>query len=400
MHFLLSRSYRVPLAVTSSERVMSSLKTQTIFRAAGERSFTPIRNDFLQNPDVPYEVKGLVSEILSRPKDWHVSVPGILETNNTVGKRKLHRMLIDAQPFIRGVRDHDDKGRIECVIYYVSDDPAEVEKAIQKKISATAKELVRAMDKQKSEAASDPQRQNSIVDTEPECSFAELDNAALDFAPQQKKEEKKERYEEKKESLSHAAQPAAAADERDAALARFENVKKAAKWNPQTSFSAAEAQFIKLPAEDQERAVDEAPRYERDSKGCDHRVSLNRYIRDRMFDRPKPEEPKPKGMPNVVWNEIQEAKAAKEAKEAGPPPDPAIQWRAYIDKRIANGGRDGRRILKSQIIHCLEGSRGWDRANCPLDWVVENYFPDLVEEPEPQMANVSIGPNGVIRGRA
>jgi hypothetical protein len=126
---------------------LSGEKPQTIFRSAGGRPYTSLSNEFLQDPDIPYELKGFVAECVSRPPCWRVSVPGLLSINNTIGDRGLRSIIKKAaeRGFMRGVRHRRDDGTLGEVIYFVSDDAATAEQArvdhLARNIRATAVEL-------------------------------------------------------------------------------------------------------------------------------------------------------------------------------------------------------------------------------------------------------------------
>jgi len=99
-------------------------RPQTVIRGAGAGDpFAPILRDFLQNPNIPYEVKGLVCEQVSRPPDWEVSIAGILATNKTVGRDRLRRMFKDAERLghMRHIKIRDERGKILRHEYVVSD---------------------------------------------------------------------------------------------------------------------------------------------------------------------------------------------------------------------------------------------------------------------------------------
>jgi hypothetical protein len=152
------------------------------------------RNDFAQHPDIPFEVKGLVFDILSRPQNWTVSIAGMLSINNTVGERKLHRIFRDAEDagVIKGVRNRDEHGKLGAVDYYVSDNPERVDEAILEDIRRTAEELAEMTGKSLAPARSEPHRQNSSVDEhEPHCCFPRVG-----FGPPKKERSKKEKKEE------------------------------------------------------------------------------------------------------------------------------------------------------------------------------------------------------------
>ena len=339
-------------------------RRQSTFRAHGERGYTKLRNDFLQSPTLSHETMGLVAQMLSRSPEWQHTAAGIAATSAS-GIKKVWRMLAEAEEhgFIRRAQPRDFDGKFAVFDYLVSDEPAVLIRAVVEEIE----EIQR----------SSPHTQNGSA--APHTLLRCAAKRCTADGMQEKKESKKEIYEEKKISLSHAAQPTAAADERDAALARFEKVWSEGRWHPNTSRSAAQAEFVKLPTEDQERAVVEAPRYKHAMRNNDFPVTLNKWLRESMFDRPKPVELGTEGYPQIVLDKMQAAKA----EAAGPPPDPAIQWRANIEKRCVTAV--SRQIFKTQILRYESGVGRYSRETYgpfigESGCILVEYFPDLAEE--------------------
>jgi hypothetical protein len=106
-------------------------RQQTIFRSAGDRPYTAISNDFLQNPDIPYDAKGFIAECVSRPRDWRTSVSGVAANNNTIRPRGIRSLMRAAQElgFMMGVRERSEAGQLGEIVYFVSDDRSAVAQA-------------------------------------------------------------------------------------------------------------------------------------------------------------------------------------------------------------------------------------------------------------------------------
>ena len=100
-------------------------KFQTVFRTDGSnRSFTQVSNVVAQHPSMRRDVKGLLLELLSRPKDWDISIEGLVATG-VEGRDCVYRQVKDAVAlgFMRKHELRRADGTTIKVIYWVSDSP-------------------------------------------------------------------------------------------------------------------------------------------------------------------------------------------------------------------------------------------------------------------------------------
>jgi len=111
-------------------------RTRRIFRAHGERGYTKLRNEFLQDDRISDEARGLVARLLSYPEYWEVTVNAIVQSGRA-GRDKVYRMLKEAEKYgyIKPDQPHDQAGKFMRQMYLVSDDP-------QALIEATADEIL------------------------------------------------------------------------------------------------------------------------------------------------------------------------------------------------------------------------------------------------------------------
>lgn len=103
----------------------SSGLTRCIFRAAGDRGYTKLKNTFLQDRRISDETRGLVARLLSLPDDWEVTVQSIIASGKA-GRDKVYRMLKEAEEFgymQPEKRQRQIDGTLGRQIYVVSDDP-------------------------------------------------------------------------------------------------------------------------------------------------------------------------------------------------------------------------------------------------------------------------------------
>jgi hypothetical protein len=161
-----------------------TIKPQTVFRVdAASRNFTTISNALLQDARLSHETRGLLCELLSRARDWEITVRGLIATGPS-GREKIYRLLKEAETYGYISRDQmrRDDGAMGKHFYVVRDDPeASGDRVRQSRIAAEPE-------------AADRLRQNRIA--------AEPDTADQ---PQQKKESKKIKIEQKNTSTSSCA---------------------------------------------------------------------------------------------------------------------------------------------------------------------------------------------------
>lgn len=127
----------------------SGARTRCIFRAHGDRSYTKLRNAFLQDRRLSDEARGLIARLLSLPDDWEVTVQSIIASGKA-GRDKVYRMLKEAEDL--GYIKPDDRergsgGKLGRQLYFVTDDP-------QSLIEMAAREILEI------EAAIQPRTEN------------------------------------------------------------------------------------------------------------------------------------------------------------------------------------------------------------------------------------------------
>lgn len=98
---------------------------QSVFRAHGERGYTKLRNEFLQDKRISDETRGLVARLLSRPVDWHFTVKEIIASGPS-GRDKVYRMLREAEMYgyVMPENPRRENGTFTAHVYLVTDDPA------------------------------------------------------------------------------------------------------------------------------------------------------------------------------------------------------------------------------------------------------------------------------------
>ncbi len=104
------------------------MKIQTVLRDDGEdRTYTRISNALLQHPEIADDTLGMLCRLLSRPKNWEISIEGLIATSRG-GKTKIRRQVEEARRLgfmLRHVQ-RDEAGKIERYVYFVSDNPAKL----------------------------------------------------------------------------------------------------------------------------------------------------------------------------------------------------------------------------------------------------------------------------------
>jgi hypothetical protein len=115
--------------------VRAGHNTQTVFRTAGDKSYTRINNRLLQDQTLSRRTKGLLVELLSHSENYDICAEGIYKVGRE-GRDQVWSMLREAQEkgFIDCVVIRDDNGRILRHVYRVTDDP-------QALIESTAREI-------------------------------------------------------------------------------------------------------------------------------------------------------------------------------------------------------------------------------------------------------------------
>lgn len=114
---------------------------QNIFRAHQERGYTKIRNEFLQDPRISDETRGLIARLLSRPVDWYFNVKEIIASGPS-GRDKVYRMIKEAEEYgyIAPDSPRRENGTFRARSYLVTDDPSIL-------IDRVAKEIVEIQSK-------------------------------------------------------------------------------------------------------------------------------------------------------------------------------------------------------------------------------------------------------------
>lgn len=97
---------------------------QSVFRAHGDRGYTKLRNEFLQDNRISDETRGLVARLLSRPTDWHFTVKEIIASGPS-GRDKVYRMMKEAEQYgyIAPEKPRRGNGTYSAHVYLVTDDP-------------------------------------------------------------------------------------------------------------------------------------------------------------------------------------------------------------------------------------------------------------------------------------
>lgn len=89
--------------------------------------FTQITNELLQNEELSYEAKGLLCELLSRPRNWKVVKEQLYR--ETTGEKKLNRIFKELRfkgyLYLSNVRNKDNTKIIDRV-WFVSHSPLSV----------------------------------------------------------------------------------------------------------------------------------------------------------------------------------------------------------------------------------------------------------------------------------
>lgn len=88
------------------------------------KNFTTIMNEILQNPNLTYEAKGLLAELLSRPNDWKVYKSQLIRKHTKGTKlNRIFKELQQARHFrIRTIRDKNT-GKITDRVWDIYEEP-------------------------------------------------------------------------------------------------------------------------------------------------------------------------------------------------------------------------------------------------------------------------------------
>ena len=162
---------------------------QTIFRSDGEdRSYTRISNVLLQHKDISDDTGFMLCRLLSRPKDWTISIEGLIATSKS-GKHRVNRQVAEAMKlgFMRKDVLRKVDGTVKQIVYTVSDNPAKL-------------------------AEINPLPDFQEVADHPLSDYQEPDKQEVDNPPQQRKEVTKDRN-YKKESMRSTSSCDDAADQ-------------------------------------------------------------------------------------------------------------------------------------------------------------------------------------------
>lgn len=98
--------------------------SQTIFRSNPSDNYTVLSNAMLRDERLSYESRGLLSELLTRPDDWEISVINIARSG-PAGRDKVYRMMRELEDAGYAKRDADrrNNGSYLKHKYMVSDNP-------------------------------------------------------------------------------------------------------------------------------------------------------------------------------------------------------------------------------------------------------------------------------------
>lgn len=125
---------QLPDVVDSSEpRIAAKTsRDKTIIRTGHRVRHTRVANSLLQNSNLSYEARGLIADLLSRPDTWQISMAGTKALND-VGDKKMRRIFDEAiaAGYMARVFLRASNGRAEGIVYYVSDDPAELARILR-----------------------------------------------------------------------------------------------------------------------------------------------------------------------------------------------------------------------------------------------------------------------------
>ena len=67
---------------------------KSILKKKKKDNYTSISNDFLQDPYISFEAKGLASSLLSRPEDWEINVSALM-SEGKIGRDKVNKIILE-----------------------------------------------------------------------------------------------------------------------------------------------------------------------------------------------------------------------------------------------------------------------------------------------------------------
>ncbi|AVQ29499.1 hypothetical protein C4N20_15830 [Fusobacterium ulcerans] len=65
---------------------------KSILKKKKKNNYTSISNDFLQDPYISFEAKGLAASLLSRPEDWEINVSALM-SEGKIGRDKVNKII-------------------------------------------------------------------------------------------------------------------------------------------------------------------------------------------------------------------------------------------------------------------------------------------------------------------
>ena len=151
----------------------SPVKIQTVFRDDGEdRSYTKLSNALLQHPTIADDTLGMLCRLMSRPRDWEISIEGLIASGKS-GKARVRRQVEEARllGFMARHVERDSKGKVLKYVYMVSDNP--------KKLTVPG-----------------PLSENQEVDAHPLSDYQEAGQQEVGNQPQQRKDLNKGKIEQ------------------------------------------------------------------------------------------------------------------------------------------------------------------------------------------------------------
>lgn len=67
---------------------------KSILKKKKKNNYTSISNDFLQDPYISFEAKGLAASLLSRPEDWEINVSALM-SEGKIGRDKVNKIILE-----------------------------------------------------------------------------------------------------------------------------------------------------------------------------------------------------------------------------------------------------------------------------------------------------------------
>jgi hypothetical protein len=123
-------------------KFLPEYESQSVFRSDGaDYAYTLVSNRLLQDSGIDWETRGMIADLLSRPKDWDISVMGLVAMANGLTKKaKIYRMINAAMAsgYIRRFTKRGADGRVAGYTYVVSDNPSRL--ALLSDFQETAKQ--------------------------------------------------------------------------------------------------------------------------------------------------------------------------------------------------------------------------------------------------------------------